>query len=64
MSIIFRRLFGRKTADWAANIRESIRRDNMLSIHADPHYIRDENVDGFEREQRRRHMITVGSEQC
>lgn len=55
--MIFRRIFARTVADEAANIRESIRRDNLRGILGDPHYVRGEHVDGYERELRRRHII-------
>lgn len=57
MSTLLRRIFARTSEEWAADIRESIRRDNMREIFADPHYVRDEHVYGFERDQRRRHML-------
>ncbi len=61
MSIVFRRIFARNAADEAANIRESIRRDNLRAIRSNAPYVRDEYVTEFERALRLRHRIPVES---
>lgn len=55
--MIFRRIFARTVTDEATNVRESIRRDNMRALFADPHYIRGEHLSEFERAQRRQHVL-------
>lgn len=64
VSTILRRLFARTVEDEAANIRESIRRDNLRGLQADPHYIRGEYISDFERQQRRRHVLRPEAVEC
>lgn len=59
LSRLFRRLFARTAHAESVNIRESIRRDNLRAIFNDPHWVRGEHMDDFERARRRRHVVTV-----